>query len=55
MSKIADFVGKSAVENVKLALQKAREVEGYHALLSLTEERALERAQKVNAGEISDR
>ena len=55
MSKIADFVGKSAVENVKLALQKAREVEGYHALLSLTEERALERAQKVDAGEISGR
>ncbi len=55
MSKIADFVGKSAVENVKLALQKAREVEGYHALLSLTEERALERAQKVDAGEVSGR
>ena len=55
MSKIADFVGKSAVENVKLALEKAREVEDYHALLSLTEERALERAQKVDAGEISGR
>lgn len=55
MSKIADFVGKSAVENVKLALQKAREVEDYHALLNLTEERALERAQKVDAGEISGR
>ena len=55
MSKIADFVGKSAVENVKLALQKAREVEDYHALLSLTEERALERAQKVDAGEVSGR
>ena len=55
MSKIADFVGKSAVDNVKLALRKAREVEDYHALLSLTEERALERAQKVDAGEISGR
>ena len=55
MSKIADFVGKSAVENVKLALEKAREVEDYHALLNLTEERALERAQKVDAGEISGR
>ena len=55
MSRIADFIGKSAVENVKLALQKAREVEDYHALLNLTEERALERAQKVDAGEISGR
>lgn len=55
MSKIADFVGKSAVENVKLALHKAREVEEYHALLSLTEERALALAEKVDAGEISGR
>ena len=44
MSRISDFVGKSAVENVKEALQRARDVEDYHALLSLTQERALERA-----------
>lgn len=55
MSQIADFVGNSAVENVQAALNRAREVEDYHALLSLTEERALERAAKVDAGEITGR
>jgi len=55
MSKISDFIGKSAVENVKEALRRAREIEEYNALLSLTEERALERAAKVDAGEISGR
>mgnify|MGYP000850032631 CR=1 FL=1 len=55
MSRISDFIGKSAVENVKEALQRARDVENYHALLSLTEERALERAAKVDQGEISGR
>ena len=53
MSRISDFTGKSAVENVKEALRRAHEVEDYHALLSLTEERALERAAKVVRGEIS--
>ena len=55
MSEISDFIGKSAVENVKEALRRAREIEEYNALLSLTEERALERAEKVDAGEISGR
>ena len=55
MSQISDFVGKSAVENVKEALRRARDAEEYHALLSLTEERALERAAKVDQGEISGR
>ena len=53
MSRISDFTGKSAVENVKEALRRARKVEEYHALLSLTEERALERAELVDKGEIS--
>ena len=48
MSRISDFTGKSAVENVKEALQRARDVEDYHALLSLTEERALERAKEID-------
>jgi len=55
MSRISDFTGKSAVENVKEALRRARDIEEYHALLSLTEERALERAAKVDRGEISGR
>ena len=52
MARIADYTGKSAVENVQKALMAARENEAYHALLSLTEKRALERAAKVDAGEI---
>ena len=55
MSRISDFIVKSAVENVKEALRRAREIEEYHALLSLTEERALERAELVDKGEISGR
>ena len=55
MSRISDFVGKSAVDNVKEALRRARDVEDYHALLSLTEEWALERAELVDKGEISGR
>ena len=55
MSQISDFVGKSAIENVNEALRRARNAEEYHALLSLTEERALERAAKVDQGEISGR
>ncbi len=48
MSRISDFIGKSAVENVKEALRRARDIEEYHALLSLTEERALERAREID-------
>lgn len=53
MTKIADYKGKSAVENVKRAIAAARGNERYHALLALTEERALERAAKIDAGEIA--
>lgn len=53
MIRIADFLGVSAVENVKNALSRARETEGFHALLSLSESRALERAEAVDRGEIT--
>lgn len=53
MSRIADYIGKTARSNVESALKKAKEVEGYHALLSLTETRALERADAVDRGEIT--
>lgn len=55
MSKINDFIGHSARANVEAALQKAKDNEQYHALLSLTEERALERADAVDRGEITGR
>lgn len=38
----------SATAQVQAALQRARDAEEYHALLSLTEERALQRAQKID-------
>jgi len=53
MSKIADFIGVSARKNVEDAIAKARANESFHALLSLTESRALERADAVDRGEIT--
>lgn len=38
----------SATAQVQAALQRARDAKEYHALLSLTEERALQRAQEVD-------
>ncbi|MEO6109865.1 MAG: Asp-tRNA(Asn)/Glu-tRNA(Gln) amidotransferase subunit GatA [Candidatus Saccharimonadales bacterium] len=55
MSIIKDFIGQSARANVEAALAKAHENESFHALLSLTEERALERADAVDRGEITGR
>ena len=55
MSKISDFLGVSARANVEVAIAKARAHESFHALLSLTEERALRRADKVDSGEITGR
>ena len=53
MSVIKDYIGQSARANVEAALAKARENESFHAILSLTEERALERADAVDRGEIT--
>ena len=55
MSKISDFIGKNARQNVQEAIARAHDNEQYHALLSLTEERALERADAVDSGEITGR
>lgn len=55
MTKIADYIGTSAVANVKKAIEAAKVADEYHALLSLTEERALERADLVDKGEITGR
>jgi aspartyl-tRNA(Asn)/glutamyl-tRNA(Gln) amidotransferase subunit A len=49
MTLIADYIGRSARDNVLSALDKAQKNEQYHALLSLTRERALERADAVGA------
>lgn len=53
MTKISDYKNNSAVDNVTNALAAAENNEEYHALLSLTRERALERAKMVDAGEIT--
>lgn len=55
MSSISDFQGTSAVQNVTHAIELAKQNEDFHALLSLTEARALDRAAKVDAGEITGR
>ena len=53
MSSISDFIGVSARQNVEEAIAKAHANESFHALLSLTETRALERADAVDRGEIT--
>jgi aspartyl-tRNA(Asn)/glutamyl-tRNA(Gln) amidotransferase subunit A len=55
MTAIADYSGKSAVDNVRGAIEMAKQNKKFHALLSLTEERALNRAAKVDSGEITGR
>lgn len=53
MSRISDFIGVSARANVEQAIEKARENEAFNAILSFTEERALERADLVDQGKLS--
>ena len=53
MVKISDYARMSALEAVQTALHKVKENEKYHAILSLTEDRALRRAQAVDGGEIT--
>lgn len=48
--KIKETSARAVVEN---ALKLAKDNEDYHALLSLTEERALKRADEVDSGKIS--
>ena len=55
MVKISDYLKTSAVDNVKGAIAAAKENASYDALLSLTEDRALERAAAVDRGEIAGR
>ena len=53
MPTISDCLKLPAHENVTRALKAAKENQDYNALISLTEERALERAKMVDSGEIS--
>jgi aspartyl-tRNA(Asn)/glutamyl-tRNA(Gln) amidotransferase subunit A len=49
------IVSSSARKVVEEAIEKAKSKESYHSLLSLTEKRALDRADKVDSGEITGR
>ncbi len=55
MTTIDEYLGTSAVANVKRAIQAAKDKPEYNALLALCEERALEQASKVDSGEIKGR
>lgn len=55
MSVIRDMAQNSARANVETALQKAKARETNHVFLSLTAERALERAEAVDTGKITGR
>ncbi len=55
MARISDYAGKSAVENVKAAIEAAEQSYEYHAGLSIPRERAMERAAMVDSGEITGR
>ena len=55
MKTIDEFLGQSAVENVKTAIAKAKEGAGLNALISLTEDRALRRAEELDKNGSSGR
>jgi aspartyl-tRNA(Asn)/glutamyl-tRNA(Gln) amidotransferase subunit A len=55
MTTVSEYTGKSARENVEIALRKARENEDFNAIVSYADERALQRADKVDTGEITGR
>lgn len=52
---IADYLGRSARQNIEEALESAKQFESHNVFISLTEQRALERADMVDAGEITGR
>lgn len=55
MATIADYTKNSARHNVEQAIKKAREHEAFNAILSISEARALERADAVDAGTLTGR
>lgn len=55
MVMISDFLGVSARKNVEDAISIARKDESFNAIINLCEARALERADRVDAGEITGR
>ena len=52
---IADYSHTTPTENVRRALERARQHEDCHAILSLTDSRALQRAKELEASDIKGR
>ncbi len=55
MKRISDYSTLSAVEAVRQSIARAKAMSEYNALISLCEDRALDRAAKVDAGEVTGR
>ncbi len=55
MHGIDYYIGRSAVDNVQQAIDRAKSLKNYNALLHLTEERAIERAKLVDSGVLTGR
>lgn len=55
MVSIKNFIGGSALENVRKALEKAKEHHEYNVFIALNSERAIERAKLVDSGEVQGR
>ena len=55
MTKIADYIGKSAVENIQNAITAVKRINDYNAVLWMAEDRAYERAKMVDSGQIKGR
>jgi aspartyl-tRNA(Asn)/glutamyl-tRNA(Gln) amidotransferase subunit A len=53
MKTLADYSGMSARQAVETAIGRAKEVQDYNALIELHEERALQRADAVDRGEVT--
>ena len=55
MQSIAYYKERLAVDNIQQAIEKAKNLQNYNAILHLTEKRALERAKLVDSGQITGR
>ena len=53
MKTISEYINQTARQNVEQAIAKARENESFNAILSISEARALERADAIDRGEVT--
>ncbi len=55
MTKLSDYLVRSARQNIEEALQKARDAQEYNVFLYINEDEALARADAVDSGEVKGR